>query len=366
MKKLLTLFLSALLVLSANGAVAFAESDASWSYDNSVLVTVTVKENRTFTPADFPKTCTDVYVAEKSYGNDMYTYTLLIVLDIQKGQYHLDKAISDIETHIRHRGDTSISFVAVEKNYLSPDYYEKASSLCLNENVLNLRVGETADLYIQNENVYAKGKDACGFEITFYEDAIDIDKLTTDSYSEYGIKLDTVPTQAGTYMAELTDGKGIKEHINVLNSLAAVEEIKCISIYFAHLAGNYGHEYWSVENESVASISLSGGVLEDYTLTPLGQTAKVKAESSGTTYITVEKYDITEVCVVKVFDSGDVNLDGNVDSIDAALVLKYDAGILGDEYYANTYGALAGDMNQDGRVDSIDAAQILKYDAGVL
>lgn len=365
MKKLLALLLSALLVLSASAILVSAEGGVSWSYDNSVLVTVTSKENRTFTPADFSETCKGVYVAEKSYGNDMYTYTLLVVLDIQKGQYHLDKAIQEIEVHIRPGVALDMTLVSVEKNYLAPDYYEKASSLCLNENVLNLRVGETADLYIQNENVYAKGKAPYGFEITFDEAAIDIDKLTADSYSQYGIKLDTVTTQAGTYMAELTDGKGVKEHINVLDSLAAVEEIKCISIYFAHLAGNYSHEYWSVQNESVASISLSGGVLEDYTLTPLGQTATVKAESCGTTYITVEKYDATEVCVVKVFDSGDVNMDGNVDSLDAALVLKYDAGIFDDEYYANTYGVLAGDINQDGSVDSIDAAQILKYDAGL-
>lgn len=365
MKKLLALLLSALLVLSANAILVSAEGGVSWSYDNSLLVTVTAKENRTFTPADFPKTCTDVYVAEKSYNDDTYTYTLLVVLDIQQGQYHLDKAIQEIEVHIRPGVALDMTLVSVEKNYLAPDYYEKASSLCLNKCVLNLRVGETADLYVQNENVYAKGKDPYGFEIRFDETVVAPETLTADSYSEFGIKLDTVPTQAGTYRAELTGVKDIKEHINVLNSLAAVEEIMCVSISFAYLAGNYSHEYWSVENESVASVSLSGGVLEDYTLTPLGQTATVKAEGCGITYVTVEKYDVTEVCVVKVFDSGDVNMDGNVDSLDAALVLKYDAGIFDDEYYANTYGVLAGDINQDGSVDSIDAAQILKYDAGL-
>ena len=59
---------------------------------------------------------------------------------------------------------------------------------------------------------------------------------------------------------------------------------------------------------------------------------------------------------------GDVNLDGVVDSLDAAQVLKHDALIItleGD-------GLLAADVNADGMVDSLDAALILKFDAGLI
>lgn len=52
---------------------------------------------------------------------------------------------------------------------------------------------------------------------------------------------------------------------------------------------------------------------------------------------------------------GDVNGDGNVDNLDAATLLKYDAGIidLGD-------GALAiSDVNYDGAVDNIEPLRYL-------
>lgn len=56
---------------------------------------------------------------------------------------------------------------------------------------------------------------------------------------------------------------------------------------------------------------------------------------------------------------GDVNEDGVLDNLDAALILKHDAAIeeLPDIEYA--------DVNGDGYVDNLDAAFILKYDAGL-
>lgn len=57
---------------------------------------------------------------------------------------------------------------------------------------------------------------------------------------------------------------------------------------------------------------------------------------------------------------GDANGDGTINSIDAALILKYDSG-------ANvTLDEAAADVNGDGAVNSIDAALILKYDSGAI
>lgn len=59
---------------------------------------------------------------------------------------------------------------------------------------------------------------------------------------------------------------------------------------------------------------------------------------------------------------GDVNGDGNVDSLDAALVLKYDVKLVSfDESQKNT-----GDVNGDGGTNSLDAALILRYDANII
>lgn len=55
---------------------------------------------------------------------------------------------------------------------------------------------------------------------------------------------------------------------------------------------------------------------------------------------------------------GDVNGDGEVNNVDAALVLKYDAGIIDEADNA--------DVNNDGEVNNVDAALILKYDAGII
>ncbi len=57
---------------------------------------------------------------------------------------------------------------------------------------------------------------------------------------------------------------------------------------------------------------------------------------------------------------GDLNLDGIVNSLDAAYVLKYDADLIND---LNEVQLSNGDINTDGNVDNLDAALILKYDA---
>ena len=59
---------------------------------------------------------------------------------------------------------------------------------------------------------------------------------------------------------------------------------------------------------------------------------------------------------------GDVNGDGEVDSLDATMLLKYDAGMIDLE----DTQLLAGDVNGDGEVDSLDAVIIFKYDAGII
>lgn len=59
---------------------------------------------------------------------------------------------------------------------------------------------------------------------------------------------------------------------------------------------------------------------------------------------------------------GDVNLDNAVDNMDAAEILKYDAGIKELPLSLMSFA----DVNGDGFVDNIDAAMILKYDAGII
>jgi hypothetical protein len=57
---------------------------------------------------------------------------------------------------------------------------------------------------------------------------------------------------------------------------------------------------------------------------------------------------------------GDANCDGLVNSLDAALVLQYDAGLI------HSLTCADADYNHDGVVNSLDAALILQKDAGLI
>lgn len=57
---------------------------------------------------------------------------------------------------------------------------------------------------------------------------------------------------------------------------------------------------------------------------------------------------------------GDVNRDGNVDRIDAVLILKYVGGLINKPYeYIED-----ADVIEDGEVQASDARAILQHDAG--
>ncbi|MBE6678057.1 MAG: hypothetical protein E7597_04595 [Ruminococcaceae bacterium] len=62
------------------------------------------------------------------------------------------------------------------------------------------------------------------------------------------------------------------------------------------------------------------------------------------------------------FNCGDVNADGETNSLDAALVLKHDSGIATLDINA----VEIADVNCDGVANSLDAALILKYDAKII
>ena len=62
-----------------------------------------------------------------------------------------------------------------------------------------------------------------------------------------------------------------------------------------------------------------------------------------------------------VIEPGDVNADGSISTIDAALILQYDAGLLDSLPYP-----FSADVNVDGDINSVDAALVLQFTAGLL
>lgn len=72
--------------------------------------------------------------------------------------------------------------------------------------------------------------------------------------------------------------------------------------------------------------------------------------------------DVIKLYEKKNYKLGDANGDGYVDNIDSAMILKYDAGIIGSD----SINLAAADVNGDGGVDNLDSAFVLKYDAGII
>ncbi|MCH8994234.1 MAG: hypothetical protein IH959_04615 [Chloroflexi bacterium] len=66
--------------------------------------------------------------------------------------------------------------------------------------------------------------------------------------------------------------------------------------------------------------------------------------------------------IVESDRNGDVNGDGSTNSVDAAIVLQFDAGFIDSLPNGNANG----DVNGDGVANSIDAALILQFNAGLL
>lgn len=96
----------------------------------------------------------------------------------------------------------------------------------------------------------------------------------------------------------------------------------------------------------------------------------LKAEEDYYLYVSGTELDYTEVATFSVTKSwekapyilGDVDGDGKINSIDALMVLQYNAQIEGYDELTEQQ-LLAADVNRDNQVNSIDALAILQINA---
>lgn len=119
-------------------------------------------------------------------------------------------------------------------------------------------------------------------------------------------------------------------------------------------------------NGTVATLSFKvpKNTVKDYEITVLTDGVFDNAPDEIAINITNGKISVQEAAGTGDGDIvlGDVNSDGEVDFIDAILLLKYDAGLItfSDTQKKN------GDVNSDGEADFVDAILVLKYDAGLI
>lgn len=115
-----------------------------------------------------------------------------------------------------------------------------------------------------------------------------------------------------------------------------------------------------VNTDVVVTDGNTGEVLDNTAFVANGDIVTVR--NDGFAYpaaVLTVHFNGTEPDPTPVGKLGDVNNDDVVDNLDAAAILKYDAGITNEI-------SEAADVNGDGVYDNLDATKILKYDAGLI
>lgn len=116
---------------------------------------------------------------------------------------------------------------------------------------------------------------------------------------------------------------------------------------------------WAVDDAGQSSEIITLNIHKGHTWGPAEVTIAPTATQPGTAVYTCTKCGESKTESIYIADP---NQDGDIDSLDASLILKYDAGIID----LNPLQFMLCDANGDGEVDSLDAAAILKYDAGII
>ena len=109
--------------------------------------------------------------------------------------------------------------------------------------------------------------------------------------------------------------------------------------------------------EDTSALTLAVSVFADST--PGDPTDITETASNGSVECAVAPPTNTPTTPAKA--CGDVNDDGQVNSVDASLILQLKAGLI-----SSLVNEESGDVNGDGNLTSVDAALILQLDAGLI
>ena len=378
-------YLCALLTIALLAAVPEAALEASetesWTYENSILVTVLVEKEQNFTPADFPEiSCRSLWIVEKTTTEQGTLYELVLTLKNNNSD-EISKAIQAISQSKIVKSAQRNDKLATPKPTLS-----------LNKAVVYLKTGDTMDLTIQDVNLVENPFRNIGIAFSINPDFFDEKTFDKDSFLEYGISrfwpntdiaeeiLDLQPeelegqkSEDGKYYGLLPNEDSIP---NTVNSLALLPEISSVSIVRMAIPGGAPpSEKWSVNKKEILDLSLSGG---DTAAgfgdggPRLNQTATIKGLKQGISTLTVERTApnarASAYCTVIVYEPGsknnpgDLDHDGWISPDDALQILKHAAGLITlDEGSKQT-----ADLDQDNDVTADDALLMLKIVAGLL
>ena len=359
------------------------DASQEWTYDNTVVVTVQTPQTRRFDPADFPEVEAEaVYISAKAPVSGGYRYDLVLLFS-KDAPVSIDEAIQALQSNPLVTSAT--------RNQLAAK-----SEIRLNQDSLLLRVGESADLFIEHLKFNTDPPTVTGVTFSVDPEAIDTAGFDKDFFSGYGIErfwpdtafdgtpsLSTPPDSAlegtvspnGVYYGLVAGRTNEMEKDLAVHTLAVDRLAQAPGVLSAALVteafptGDPFRETWSSQNPSIVNFTLAGGDPPDITsavMTPLNQTATVEGMAPGTATITVQRSGFggyaSDSCHIMVYRPGDVNLDNTVTASDALLALQAATQKIQLEPLP-AYAALSGESRP---VTSADALTILQMATGKL
>ena len=366
--------LAALLCVVLLGSIAMtvgAEEKRvlEWTYYDSIVVYVQTDETRAFTPEDFPEVdCRETMIVQKQTDNDSkdITYTVVLILQ-QSGDEAMKRAIELIQEN------PLVS--RAERNY---KYEQCEHRIILNHQNYVLLVGEMVDIEVEEFISPFTYQKFFGVYVTVDRSKFDDSaQVIQENFAQLGVlefwadwssypkTQKGVPSEDGKYYVAFNPEMTRYELIERIAKHPGIREVEMDWNYHPP-GGWYFTETWSIDNKSLASLTLSGGSEKQETASVLCQTATVKALQPGQVTLTYRfNYfeTIEQTCkifVVKNLISGDVTGDGDVNALDALRVLQHAVG----KCMLSSKLIDCGDINDDGVIDAEDALMILQKAVG--
>lgn len=298
--------------------------------------------------------------------HDMYFYVDISCTAYIDGQWVEDTTIS---TGVFSLDDCAISANAVEAELdMAREVYDSPK----HKDFVITVYGQRVDMGEMLDNEY--------YDLNTVSVPITEKHLTDKAFFELGVELsDTKVATGGEFTYKVypknitrTISGGLSHFAFTLNYDPSVMRLDGVKCYYPSGTG------WSFLESGFVSdgyrVSLKGaGVKDDKDVTIEFRFVSLKASGDTELYAldvnggdgyehnyTYPDYITLEAKpVIKDTERGDLNADGKLNNLDATVVLKYDAGVVGAI-------SQSGDTNGDGRINNLDAAMILKYDAGLI
>ena len=379
MKRILCFLLTLLLLIP--GIVTASAANTDYTYENSLLVRVTVETQRAFTAADFPEFAAvqRILVTKKQQTSNGFTYTLMLVAPEATAEQTKAAESALMQNPLVE---------SVNRNGFAPDYAEKHSSVSIGPKDLVIGVGEAVTLAIEEETfVLTGGSQLYGILFTADPAVYDPEQVTDQTFAEFGLTKVYGLTQPYSNLPQMetpmldpeTLGKGSPvhqyfaelyhssvDHLSIMNALAADPGIlSCNSEYVSLPTGYFGSHNWASKNTDLLSIFMADEWLSEGntsgTHTDIEQVTLVaKAPGVATVEMTRDYHygPTVAACDVTIYEPGDTDGDNKVTAYDALQVLRT---IVCKHYISSgSVEFLRADMDRSERLTAEDAIYILQ------